>query len=71
MGATTTRRRRRDPYTRTVVRIPEEALDERVLGLAAPLLARLGANPVPEAVRGAIELAIAFWNAKAKASPSG
>jgi hypothetical protein len=62
------RRRRRDAYTRHVVRIPEEALDERVLDLAAPLLERLGADPEPEAVRSAIELAITFWNAKARAS---
>lgn len=68
MGATTTRRRRRDPYTRHVVRIPEEALDERVLDLATPLLERLGTEPEPDAVRSAIELAITFWNAKAKAS---
>ncbi len=68
MGATTARRRRRDPYTRTVVRIPEQALDECVLDLAAPLLERLGTAPEPEAVRNAIELAITFWNAKAKAS---
>lgn len=62
------RRRRRDAYTRHVVRIPEEALDERVLDLAAPLIARLGTEPEPDAVRSAIELAITFWNAEAKAS---
>jgi hypothetical protein len=45
MGATTTRRRRRDPYPRHLVRIPQEALDERVLDLAAPLLERLGTEP--------------------------
>jgi len=67
MGATT-RRRRRDPNTRHVVRIPEQALDERVVDLAAPLLARLGTKPAPEAVRETIELTIAFWNGKAKAS---
>lgn len=68
MGATTTKRRRRDPNTRTVARIPEQALDQRVLDLAAPLLERLGTEPEPDAVRSAIELAITFWNAKAKAS---
>lgn len=68
MGATATRRRRRDPNTRTVVRIPEQALHERVLDLATPLLERSGPDPEPQAVRGAIELAIAFWNAKARAS---
>lgn len=62
------RRHRRDPNTRTVVRITEQPLDERVTDLAAPLLARLGTNPAPDAARETIELAIAFWNAKAKAS---
>ena len=62
------RRQRRAPYTRHVVRIPDEALDERVLDLVAPLIARLGTKPEREAVRSAIELAITFWNAKAKAS---
>lgn len=54
------RRQRRDPNTRTVALIPDEALDDRVLDLAAPLLARLGTNPAPDAVRETIELAIAF-----------
>lgn len=40
----------------------------RVLDLAAPLLERLGTQPEPEAVRETMELAITFWNAKAKAS---
>lgn len=71
MGATTTRRRRRDPYTRHVVRIPEEALDQRVLDLATPLLERLGTRPAPEAARETIEFTIVFWNAKAKASQFG
>jgi len=43
-----------------VVRIPEQALEERVLDLAAPFLARLGTTPAPEAVRDTIELTIAF-----------
>lgn len=62
------RRQRRDPNTRTVARIPEEALNQRVLDLAAPLIARLGTEPEPEALRDTIELTIAFWNAKAQAS---
>lgn len=62
------RSRRRDPNTRTVARIPDEALDERVLDLAAPLLERLGTDPATEALHGTIELTIAFWNAKAQAS---
>lgn len=62
------RSRRRDPNTRTVARIPEQALDQRVLDLAAPLIARLGTNPAPEAIRDTIELTIAFWSAKAQAS---
>jgi hypothetical protein len=68
MGTRTSTRRRRDPYSRTVVRIPEQALHERVLDLAAPLLDRMGGDPEPESVRNAVELAIAFWNAKARAS---
>lgn len=62
------RRQRRDPNTRTVARIPDEALDERVLDLAAPLFERLGSDPAPEALHSTIELTIAFWNAKAQAS---
>lgn len=50
-----------------MVRIPAETLPERVLDLAAPLLARPGAD-APEGVRSAITLAITFWNAKARAS---
>ena len=68
MGTTTTTRRRRDPYSRTVVRIPEQALHERVLDLAAPLIEQLGSEPAPEAVRAAFDLAITFWNAKGRAS---
>jgi len=68
MGSTTTRRKGRDPNSRQVAFIPEQPLQERVLELAAPLLERLGTDPAPEAVRGAVDLAIAFWNAKAQAS---
>ena len=62
------RRQSRGPSTRTVSRIPEQALDERVMDLAAPLVGRLGTKPAPDAVHGAIDLAIRFWNAKAQAS---
>lgn len=63
------RRARRAPDTRTVLtRLPEPALEVCVLDLAAPLLARLGAAPSPEAVRHTIEQTIAFWNAQARAS---
>lgn len=62
------RRQRRNPKTRTVARIPEQALQERVLELAAPLLARLGTDPPPEVLRDTLELTIAFWNAEAQAS---
>lgn len=62
------RSRRRDPNTRTAARIPKQALDERLLDLAAPLIARLGTAPAPEAIRDTVELTIAFWNAKARAS---
>lgn len=68
MSTTTTRRSRRAPYTRTVVRIPEQALNERVLDLSFPLIEGLGPRPAPDAVRDAVELAITFWNANVRAS---
>ena len=42
---TTTKRRRRDPYSRIVVRLPERDLAESILYLAAPLLRPLGSMP--------------------------
>jgi hypothetical protein len=60
--------RRRDPNSWTVVRLPERDLAEVVLELAAPLLERLGLAPSIEDARGAIDLAIAFWNASVRAS---
>jgi hypothetical protein len=60
--------RRRDPSSWTVVRLPERDLAEVVLELAAPLLERLGPAPSIEDARGAIDLAIAFWNASVRAS---
>jgi hypothetical protein len=64
----TTRRRRRDPYTRTVVRLPERDLAESILYLAAPLLEPLGPMPPVDEARGQIELAISLWNAHVLAS---
>lgn len=64
----TTRRRSRDPYSWTVVPLPERDLAEVVLDFAAPLLARLGPAPTIEAARGALALAVAFWNAQVLAS---
>jgi len=60
--------RRRDPNSWTVVRLPERDLAEVVLELAAPLLERLGPAPSIEDARGAIDLAVAFWNASVRAS---
>ncbi|HEX7478483.1 MAG TPA: hypothetical protein VF331_11795 [Polyangiales bacterium] len=60
--------RRRDPYSWTVVRLPERDLAELVFELAAPLLERLGPAHSIEDARGAIELAVAFWNANVLAS---
>jgi hypothetical protein len=60
--------RRRDPNSWTVVRLPERDLAEVVLELAAPLLERLGPAPSIEDARGAVELAVAFWNASMRAS---
>lgn len=53
---------------RTVVDIPEQTLSERILELAEPLLERRDSGSDPEAVRDAVALAVAFWNAKAQAS---
>ena len=60
--------RRRDPTSWTVVRLPERDLADVVLELAAPLLERLGPAPSMEGARGAIDLAVAFWNASVRAS---
>lgn len=70
MAAARRRRRlgRADTATRTTARIPERPLNERVLDLAAPLLERMGAAPPVDALRDAVALAIAFWNAKARAA---
>ncbi|HEY6558848.1 MAG TPA: hypothetical protein VI072_16300 [Polyangiaceae bacterium] len=64
----TTKRNRRDPYSWTVVRLPERDLAERVLELAAPLLGRLGPAPAIDDGRVAIALAVTFWNASVLAS---
>ena len=64
----TRRRRRRDPYSRTVVPKPEKPLNECVLALAAPLLERNESSSSPDVVRSCVELAITFLNAKCKAS---
>jgi hypothetical protein len=60
--------RRRDPNSWTAVRLPERDLAEVVLELAAPLLERLGPAPSIEDARGAVDLAVAFWNASVRAS---
>lgn len=59
----TTRRTRRDPFTRTVVRLPERDLAESILHLAAPLVEPLGASPPADDVRRAIDLSVNVWNA--------
>ena len=60
--------RKRDPNTRTVVRLPERELSESVLHLAEPLLEPLGSAPAPDDVRRALEVAINLWNAHVLAS---
>jgi hypothetical protein len=60
--------RGRDPNSWTVVRLPERDLAELILELAAPLLDRLGPTPTIEDARGAIDLAVTFWNASVHAS---
>lgn len=59
---------RRDPYSWTVVRLPERDLAETVLEFAAPLLEGLGPEPAVEDVRAAVALAVSFWNANVLAS---
>lgn len=59
---------RRDPYSWTVVRLPERDLAELVLELAAPLLEKLGPAPAIDAARAALALAVTFWNASVLAS---
>lgn len=61
-------RSRRDPHSWTVVPLPERDLAEVVLDFAAPLLVRLGPAPTIEAARGALALAVTFWNAHVLAS---
>ena len=68
-GAKMTRARRgRDPYTRTVVRLPERDLAESILELASPLLAPLGSRPPLDEARQAISRTIDLWNAHVIAS---
>jgi len=64
----TTKRMRRDPYSWTVVRLPERDLAELVLEVAAPLLERVGRAPAIADARAAITLAVTFWNASVLAS---
>lgn len=59
---------RRDPYSWTVVRLPERDLAELVLEFAAPLLERLGPAPALDDARAAVALAVSFWNASVLAS---
>jgi hypothetical protein len=59
---------RRDPYSWSVVRLPERDLAELVLELAAPLLERLGPAPAIDEARAAVALAVTFWNANVLAS---
>lgn len=68
MTETTRTRRRRDPYSRTVVRLPDKDLADAIAELAAPLLNRLGPTPPPEDARGVIGRAVDVWNAHVTAS---
>ncbi|MBA3404981.1 MAG: hypothetical protein H0U13_09910 [Gemmatimonadaceae bacterium] len=61
-------RRRREPNSWTTLRLPEGGLATCILDLATPLFAALGAEPTPEQTRGAIEIAVAFWNASVEGS---
>ncbi|MBN1653285.1 MAG: hypothetical protein JXA30_05855 [Deltaproteobacteria bacterium] len=63
-----TSNRRRDPYTRTVVRLPERELSESVLCLAAPLIKSLGPTPLPDDIRRMVEIVIDLWNARLRST---
>jgi len=63
-----TKRSRRDPYSRMVVRLPERDLAESILDLAAPLLEPLGPAAPADEVRRALDLVIKLWNAHVTAS---
>jgi hypothetical protein len=60
--------RRSNPWSWTSVRLPETSLEEVLLDLAAPLLARLGAKPTIAEERSALAFAVDFWNASVRAS---
>lgn len=59
---------RRNPYSRTIVRVPERDLAEVILDLAKPLLEKLGSTPTMEDTHNAIALVVTFWNANVLAS---
>ncbi len=63
------RRPKRDPYSRTVVYLPEQTLSESILDFAAPLLDRLGPTPSPDEARRGLDLAISIWNFQVMAGP--
>jgi len=67
-GRMKTKRGRRDPHSRTVVRLPERDLAESILDLAAPLLEPLGSAALPGEVRPALDVAVRLWNAHVTAS---
>lgn len=64
----TARRSSRDPYTCTVVRLPERPLSESILHLAAPLLDPPNPAQASDEIRPVLELAIKTWNAHVMAS---
>lgn len=59
---------RRDPYSWTVVHLPERDLAELILDLATPLLEKLGRAPAIDDARATIALTVTFWNASVLAS---
>jgi hypothetical protein len=65
----TSKRRTRDPWSRTIVKLPERTLPDAILHLAAPLLDALGPAPALDDARRAIGVAIDVWNASLPASP--
>ena len=61
--------RRRDPYSRLVVKVPERSLATAIRDLAAPLLEALGPTPDESEVQRTFDLTVTVWNALVRAGP--
>ncbi len=64
-----TRTSKRDPYARTIIRVPERPLSALILDLVTPLLEARARTLADDEARRLFELAIATWNAHVMAEP--